>query len=127
MQALLVAAALLVEDDEVDTESEKAPVGVGKQRLPDDFHIPSVTNRDEDDRQIARDAVFPEIGLSQLVSMELRLGNSQPGAGIEEGTGQLLEALEVVGCYPKLTSNRCPQADGGFKSPASGLDVSVLV
>ena len=59
MQVFGVRRAVLVDDHEIDVEQLEAPVLVGAQQLPDDVDVVELVDANDDDRQVAGDAVRP--------------------------------------------------------------------
>ena len=103
---------MLVEDHEVDVEQLQAPVLVGAQQLADDVEVLDLVDPDEDDRQVAGDAVRPRApGAPRSVAGEHARRRPQRRIGVEDPVG---EALEEV----RLVRRRC-RGGGAGPGPAS--------
>ena len=77
LEVLGVGGAVLVDDHEVDVEQLQAPVLVGAQQLADDVEVLDLVDPDEDDRQVAGDAVGPQAGRAPLVAGRAALGGGR--------------------------------------------------
>ena len=65
-----IASRLVVDNDHIGPKSLEAPVLLRLQDLPDERQRGGASHIDEQDRQIAGDAVPPQSGLAQLVGRQ---------------------------------------------------------
>ena len=70
LEALCVRCPVLVEDDQVHVEQLQAPVLVRPEQLPDDVEILGLVDPNQDDREVARDAVGPQTGSATIVQSQ---------------------------------------------------------
>jgi hypothetical protein len=72
---------MLVEDDEVGREALQTPVLLRAQHLAHQRQIVVLHHADDQDRQVARDAVRPQAGLAECVGRQDRRRRAQRGVG----------------------------------------------
>src|SRR4029077_14031978 len=92
------------------------PEGMCGQYLSHDFHVTKVTNHDDDDRQITRNALSPERSLTFGAAAKAPRRRSKLGLRKDDQAGQLLKGLHigtpnVQPAHLKLGMGPC-----GFKS-----------
>ena len=71
------------------------PEGMCGQYFSHDFHVTEVTNHDDDDRQITRNALSPERSLTFGAAAETRRRRSKLGLWKGNEAGQLLKGLHI--------------------------------
>ena len=91
LQVLKVGGSAFVEDDEVHLEPASPPIFHGLQQLVNDPDVLDVRDAQQDDRQVARDALRPETGLRPGAAHDHFRGRPQRRPGIDEMSGETLE------------------------------------
>ena len=67
MQVVQVAGRILIDDDDIGAEAFQAPVFLRLQHLPHERDLVVAGDTHQKDRQVARDAERPQVGLPELV------------------------------------------------------------
>ena len=88
LQELTVARLLFVPDHQIDRQSFESPIGVGLDDLPHQFHLVAIRDSQQDDGQIAGDAVAPQTGLAAHVFGQDAGGGAALAARINNRAGQ---------------------------------------
>ena len=94
-QWFVVTRHFLAHQDEIDLQAAQMPEGMCGQYLSHDFHVTKVTNHDDDDRQITRNALSPERSLTFGPAAEARRRRSKLGLWKDNQAGQLLKGLHI--------------------------------
>ena len=127
LEVLGVRRALLVEDHEVDVEELQPPVLVRAEQLPDDVEVIGLVDPDQDDRQVARDAVGPQAGCAPLVAGQQARRRSERRVGVEDPVGQALEEMGLVRLDPEVMELDLGLRPGEGRRPFEGGRLAVLV
>src|SRR5213083_3140937 len=94
-QRFVVTRQFLAHENEIDLQAAQMPEGMCGQYLSHDFHVTEVTNHDDDDRQIPRNALSPQRSLTLGAAAETRRRRSELGLWKDNEAGQLLKGLHV--------------------------------
>ena len=95
LQHLPVAAAILVPDDEIDRQALQPPVRVRLDQPPHEVDVVGVADLQQHDRQVARDRVAPQAGLTAPVAHQHAALGPQRRIGIDHGARQPRVELRV--------------------------------
>src|SRR6266481_1058924 len=94
-QRFVVTGQFLAHENEIDLEATQMPEGMCGQYLSHDFHVTEVTNHDDDDRQITRNALSPERSLTFGAAAKAPRRRSKLGLWKDNQAGQLLKDLHI--------------------------------
>src|SRR4029453_4443303 len=94
-QWFLVTRPFLAHQDEIDLQAAQMPEGMCGQYLSHDFHVTEVTNHDDDDRQITRNALSPERSLTFGAAAKTPRRRSKLGLWKDNQAGELLKGLYI--------------------------------
>ena len=81
MERPFITHFLFIEDHQVGRQATHPPIGVGLKHLADQADLPFLADGDQGDRQVTRDAVGPQTGLTLAVVCEASGGGAQEGVG----------------------------------------------
>ena len=123
-QWFLVTRDFLAHQDEIDLQAAQMPEGMCGQYLSHDLHVTEVTNHDDDNRQITRNALSPERPLTFGAAKTPRR-RSKLGLRKDDQAGQLLKGLHigtpnVQPAHLKLGMGPC-----GFKSAHARMKLTI--
>src|SRR5437899_7254107 len=94
-QWFVITRQCLAHENEIDLQATQMPEGMCGQYLSHDFHVTEVTNHDDDNRQITRNALSPERSLTLGAAAETRGRRSKLGLWKDNQAGQLLKGLHI--------------------------------
>ena len=84
---------MLVDDNEVDRELLQPEIGVGQQDLPGDAQVRHVVDAQQQDRQVAGNALAPQARLRPAADPNALAIRAQRGAGEQQVSGKPLEQV----------------------------------
>jgi hypothetical protein len=94
-QWFVVTRHFLAHQDEIDLQAAQMPERMCGQYLSHDFHVTKVTNHDDDNRQITRNALSPERSLTFGAAAKAPRRRSKLGLWKDNQAGQLLKDLHI--------------------------------
>ena len=94
-QRFFVAGQFLVHQHEIGLQSTQMPKGVRGQNFAHHFDVADVTDHDDDNRQVAGNALPPESALTLPAAAETRGWRSQLSLREKDVCRQLLESLNI--------------------------------
>ena len=122
-----VAERMLVEDHDIGAQALEPPVLLRLQHLPHERHVVVADDADEQDRQIAGDAVRPQTRLTELVRRD-RVGvRAQRAVGAEHPRREPLEQQRLVARDAQVAQAALRVREGqreGARRPRSGRGTS---
>ena len=95
MQLLTVTGVFLVPDHQIGDQALEPPVRPGLQHLPDELDVLAIGDLQQNDRQIARDRVAPQTGLTTAVPEHRARVRAQGSVCMYHGAGEALVDLRV--------------------------------
>ena len=107
---------MFVDDHEVHVEELQSPILMRPQELADDIEVRHLVDPDEDDRQVAGDAVRPQPGRTALVPGQYARRRPERRIRVQDAVGQPLEEMSLFGVdaeVPKLHLGLRPRQRGG--------------
>src|SRR5947207_8235214 len=124
-QRFVVTRQFLAHEDEIDLQTTQMPEGMGSQYLSHDFHITEVTNHDDDDRQISRNALSPERSLTLGPAAESRRRRSKLGLWKDNEAGELLKGLHIGPANAESAHLKLGMGPSGLKSARASVKLRV--
>src|SRR5258708_3042799 len=94
-QWFVVTRQFLAHENEIHLQAAQMPESMCSQYLSHDFHVTDVTNHDDDNRQITRNALSPERSLTFDAAAETCRGRAKLGLWKDNEAGQLLKGLHI--------------------------------
>jgi hypothetical protein len=95
VQVLSVGYAVVVEHHEIEDQSLSSQVLVRLQQIAEELELGALGNACQDDRQVARDAVPPERGLTLPIGLH-RFGRSKARIAVEQSAREPLEVDRIL-------------------------------
>ena len=127
LQAVGVARRVVVEHHEVDLEAAAAPERVRLEQRPERTEFVEPRRAEEQDRQIARDAVRPEAGLRACVASPYVGPGRQTRVAVEEPPGQFLRAQRLLAGHPQVAQFDQAVRRGEVEGALRGVGVIVAL
>ncbi len=127
LERLLITSRLLVEDYQVDRQPMHLPERAGLEELTDQGDLPRLADGDQDNGQIARDAVRPQAGLALAIVFQAPGGSAQQAIGEQQVTGQLLKTACFVGLNVQHLQLLLGRVPGEIHGSFGGMELAVLV
>src|SRR5438445_13625698 len=94
-QWFVITRQLLAHENQIDLQATQMPEGMCGQYFSHDFHVTEVTNHDDDNRQIPRNALSPQRALTLGAAAETRRRRAKLGLWKDNEACQLLKSLHV--------------------------------
>ena len=123
---LAVAGAELVEDDQVEPEALQAAVLVGLERLSDHAVFALLIDHDQENRQVAGDAVAPQ-RVARLPVARNGLGVTQARVGKSQTRGQALNRVDLPVIQVQVPQFGLAVAAGHGQTAGHGLPIVVFL
>ena len=127
VEILGVAGAMLVDDHEIDGQPLETPVFVGPQQLANEIEVLGLRDPDDDDRQVAGDAVGPERRCAAIVPGELAGRWPERGIRVQDPVGEPLEQMGLVGLDPEMVELDLGLRPRERRRTFIGADLAILV
>src|SRR4029077_8739606 len=124
-QWFVVTRQFLAHENEIDLQAAQMPEGMCGQYLSHDFHVTEVTNHDDDDRQIPRNALSPKRTLTLGAAAETRRRRSELALWKDNEACQLLKGLHVGSADMEPTHLQLRMGPSGLKSPRASVKLRV--
>ena len=116
---------MLVEDDQVGAQTLDAPVFLRVQQLPHQRQAGGLGDAHEHDRQIAGDAVPPQIRLPERVAREIVRADAR-GIRAEHARRQAIEEDGVIVGQPQVLQRDVHVREGHRERARRGAGVAIL-
>jgi len=123
----LVAAGLLVKDQQIGRQAMHPPIGVGMEQLADQAGLPDLADGDQDQRQVTRNCVGPESCLPLAVVIQALGWCAQELIGKQQVTCQLLKATGFVRLNVQQLQLLLGRAPGEIHGPFDSRRVTIFV
>src|SRR6266496_1933474 len=94
-QWFVVTRQFLAHENEIDLQTTQMPEGMCGQYLSHDFHVTKMTNHEDHDRQVPRNALSPQRSLTLGTATETCWRRSELGLWKDNEAGQLLKGLHI--------------------------------
>src|SRR4029450_1498966 len=104
-----------------------APLSGAPHELARDVPMLVLLEPDEDDRQVARDAVRPERADAPFASLEDLARRAEGRIGVDAAVGEALEEERLIRCDPEMVELDLRLRPGERHDPVEGPGVAVLV
>src|SRR6516162_1807158 len=124
-QWFVVTRHLLAHQDEIDLQAAQMPESMCGQNFSHNFHVAKVTNHDDDDRQIAGNALSPERSLTFGAAAKTPRRRSKLCLWKDNQAGQLLKGLHI--CAPNVQPAHLKLGMGpcGLKSARTSMKLRI--
>ncbi len=96
-QRFVITRRFLAHEHEIDLQATQIPEGMRSQNFAHDFDVAEVTDHDDDNRQVAGNALPPERALTLGPAPQTRGRRSQLGLRKDNEGRQLLKDLHIAG------------------------------
>ena len=127
LQVLAVDGRVFVPDHEIGDEPFETPVGVGLDDLASDVSVGLVADAQQDDGQIARDAVGPQGRLTAAVARDDAGGGAHRRIGIEDASGHLFVQLRLGVGDAELLEKHLAVRPGKIQNAIGRVSVAIFV
>src|SRR5437870_10611789 len=124
-QWFVVTRQFLAHENEIDLQAAQMPESMCGQYLSHDFHVTEVANHNDDDRQIARNALSPERSLTLGAAAETRRRRSKLGLWKDNEAGQLLKGLHIGPANVEPAHLQLGMGPSGLKSARASVKLRV--
>src|ERR1700746_2539683 len=124
-QRFVVTRQFLAHENEIDLQAAQMPESMCGQYLSHDFHVTEVTNHDDDDRQIPRNALSPKRSVPRSGGAETRRRRSELGLRKDNEACQLLKGLHVGSADMEPTHLQLRMGPSGLKSPRASVKLRI--
>src|SRR6185369_12579102 len=124
-QWFVVTGHFLAHQDEIDLQAAQMPEGMCGQYLSHNFHVTQVTNHDDDDRQITRNALSPESSLTFAATAKTPRRWSKLGLWKDDQAGQLLKGLYIGPANVQPAHLKLRMSPGGLKSARTSVKLRI--
>ncbi len=127
LELLAVTRLVLVPDHQVHRQAFLPPVGVGLDQLLHQGNVGQVAHLQQDDRQVAGNALAPEPGLAAPVGLQQAVVGAQGGVGVEQRSCHLLEQPGLGQGRVELAQQHLAVGPGQVEDPVRQVPVAVFV
>ena len=126
-QRPVVTGLFQVRDHQIGLKSAGAPVGVRQQQFANQRQVALLANQGRHDRQVARNAMRPQILLSKLVAVQPVLGRTQARIGIQQVAAEFLKAVRGGRANAEIAEFQLRARPGHFEGAGNRFGAGVLV
>ena len=120
-QRFVIARRFLTHEDEIHFQTTQMPEGMRDQYFAHDFDVPQMTNHDDDNRQVAGNALSPERPLTFGSAAKTRRRRPQLGSRKNNETSQLLKGLDIGAPNAKPAHLQLGTGPCGLKSAGTSV------
>src|SRR5215831_15089650 len=123
-QWFFVTRHFLAHQDEIDLQAAQMPEGMCGQYLSHHLHVTEVTNHDNDDRQVTRNALSPKRSLT-FSAAKTPGGRSKLGLWKNNQAGQLLKRLHIGAPNVQPAHLKLGMGPGSLKSARTSVKLRI--